>query len=48
MGLLEALRGQKEDEGATYYECRNCGTTAPQQSSECPVCESTEIAKYNL
>lgn len=32
----------------TRYECRDCGTTVRHANAECPACESTDIASYDL
>lgn len=32
----------------TRYECRLCGTNLPTKAAECPVCESAEVATYEL
>lgn len=32
----------------THFECRNCGTALPHDNGECPACQSTEIASYEL
>lgn len=31
-----------------HYECRNCGTALPRGEDECPDCESSEIARFEL
>ena len=30
------------------YECRDCGAKVDEDTTECPTCESTEIAHYEL
>lgn len=32
----------------THYECRHCGTALADGEGECPACESTEVARYEL
>lgn len=32
----------------TLYECRDCGSSVPAEDIPCPVCESTEVATYEL
>lgn len=32
----------------TRYECRLCGTNLPTKAAECSVCESAEVASYEL
>ncbi len=32
----------------THHECRHCGTTVARNEAECPACESTEFATYEL
>lgn len=52
MGLLNALsrarNGGSDDDPASLYECRNCGTSVSRRASDCPVCGSAEIASYRL
>lgn len=31
-----------------HFECRHCGTALRHRERECPACESTEIARYEL
>jgi len=44
--LKRAVRRQTR--GASFQECRRCGTTVEQVGGDCPSCESTEIARYEL
>lgn len=32
----------------TVCECRRCGTTVETGDEECPVCDSVEIATYQI
>jgi rubrerythrin len=32
----------------SFCECRLCGTTVDCTTSACPVCDSLEIARYDL
>lgn len=32
----------------TVCECRRCGTTVETTEEECPVCDSAEIATYQI
>jgi ribosomal protein L37E len=31
-----------------HLECRRCGTTVDAATDECPHCESTRIARYEI
>lgn len=31
-----------------HYECRRCGTGLQRSNAECPACESSEVASYEL
>lgn len=43
MGLIGSDSGH-----SLYFECRQCGTTVDPQTVSCPVCDSTDIAEYEL
>lgn len=45
MNWVRSIRGRSS---ATFHECRDCGTTLDGPTSACPVCDSTEIASYEL
>lgn len=32
----------------TVRECRRCGTTVESSADECPACDATDIATYQL
>ncbi len=48
MGFLDVLGWRGGGESATLYECRDCGVKVSPDASECPVCGSTEIARYRF
>lgn len=48
MGLLKSLLWAEYGEPTIIYECRNCGAIVKPSSEECPTCDSTEIASYEL
>ncbi len=39
---------ESEPDSAVLYECRHCGSKFEESVTECPVCESTEIATYQF
>lgn len=36
------------DQTVTVYECRHCGTNLADEHATCPVCESTDVAVYEI
>ncbi|WP_262179876.1 hypothetical protein [Haloarcula laminariae] len=34
--------------GGPLRECRRCGTTVEHATGDCPACESTDIAQYDI
>ncbi len=49
MTLVTRLRSALSDANDDRFsECRDCGTTIDPLDEACPVCESTEIARYEL
>ncbi|MWV38906.1 hypothetical protein [Natrialba sp. INN-245] len=36
------------NEDAVLHECRHCGSKFDEPVSQCPVCDSTEIATYEF
>lgn len=32
----------------TFYECRHCGTSLARPDDDCPACDSSEVASYEL
>lgn len=43
--LTQVLAGARSTE---FHECRHCGTTVTPLTHQCPTCDSTEIAAYDL
>ncbi|MFP4589834.1 MAG: hypothetical protein ACLFMX_05400 [Halobacteriales archaeon] len=36
------------DRTVTVYECRRCGTNLADEHATCPVCETTDVAVYDI
>lgn len=48
--MIETVRillGRPSRETA-HYECRRCGTGLPGNANQCPACQSSEIARFEL
>ncbi len=45
-GLFEPER--LESDSLIYIECRHCGTSVYVRPDECPACDRTEFATYEL
>lgn len=48
--MIETMRillGRPGRETA-HYECRRCGTALSASSGECPACQSSEVARFEL
>ncbi len=39
---------RRETRGGSLRECRRCGTTVEHATGDCPACESTDIAQYDI
>ncbi|WP_458191090.1 hypothetical protein [Haladaptatus sp. NG-WS-4] len=48
MSLPAPVRRWLADDGATIYECRQCGTTLEAIERPCPSCGSTKIAEFDV
>lgn len=48
MSIVDALRRAVTDGDATFYECRNCGTTLSAVAEECGACGAEDVACYRL
>ena len=47
--VLSALRQRlRSEERHVILECRHCGTTVDHGIECCPVCEASEIARYEI
>ena len=43
---VKRMLGQSEQE--VIVECRQCGSNVAPAAESCPVCDSTEIAEYDI
>lgn len=39
---------QNRGRDGILHECRQCGTGVDRETTTCPVCDSTEIASYDV
>lgn len=46
MTLLARVRELLEED--PIYECRRCGTTLESELDECPICGTSDVARYDL
>ena len=46
MTLLTRVRGLIGTD--TVYECRRCGATLESELDECPLCETSDVARYEI
>ncbi|MFP4591345.1 MAG: hypothetical protein ACLFM8_07780 [Halobacteriales archaeon] len=45
---MDWVRSIRTRSSERFHECRDCGTTLDVPARVCPVCDSTEIASYDL
>ncbi len=45
---LRTVLERFSDSTETVHECRKCGTNLPDADSTCPVCQSDEVASYDI
>ena len=49
MIMIETVkRVLRRSNGELVMECRQCGSNVDPNAESCPVCDSTEIAQYDI
>jgi uncharacterized OB-fold protein len=47
MSLLQRFK-RRRSRPAVIVECRRCGTTVEPETTTCPTCSASDIARYEL